>query len=171
MSNPNFQEQAMALVDQAFTERMKATKAKEQFIEMKRRIKRELEEIRTSHTTNSVRKTTTGAWLQEFHHAPEGTEQTLKRTKAEVGKDVASMLCRTDSLIELDYSKLNMLLLEYRDVHDKGLDQMWDLLDNALDTLRTLKHTISRQSAAARLRCILTPKMQVNFDKAFLSVI
>lgn len=152
-------------VEDTYEKRQKATKAKELHWTRQKEIQKELDEIRKTSASNSIRKMPNGLWVKTYHQAPGGIEQSLKRDKKAIGKDWANMLCSPNKLKKLDYRGILKLLREYKEAFDET-EEFWGILNTAETRLDRARDSISRHGAAQLLRATLISKLHIEYDDA-----
>jgi hypothetical protein len=90
-----------------------------------------------------LRKTSTGNSWRNHRRAPKYLIQNLKRSREDIGRDVAKMFCKAESLKKLNFTDVQKLLIKYREVFEPE-DSMWTTLSKALENMEANKADISR---------------------------
>lgn len=147
------------------SKRIQAGNLKETAWQQKTRIETELKRYRSAGDRNMIEQESEDSWTKIYNNAPKSVLQSLKRSEAEVGREVARQLCISDNLKKLDYNNLYPLLKEYKECYSVK-DEMWAVLTKIMEILEQNKASLSRLGLAETCFTILTRENQMLHAKA-----
>jgi hypothetical protein len=100
-----------------------------------------------------------------YKSAPKYVIQNLKRSREDIGRDIAKMFCKADSLKKLNLSDVTKLLTEYKEVWEPE-DSMYNTIGKALENIEANKADISRVGIVQSCWSILSVENQSLAEKA-----
>ena len=133
---------------------------------IRRGMEQDLKLLRKTSTGNSWRfNELTGRMVATYKSAPKYVIQNLKRSREDIGRDVAKMFCKAENLKKLNFTDVQKLLVEYREVFEPE-DSMWNTLSKALENMEANKGDISRVGMVQSCWAILSIENQTLSAKA-----
>jgi hypothetical protein len=133
---------------------------------IRRGMEQDLKLLRKTSTGNSWRfNEQTGRMVATYKSAPKYVVQNLKRSKEDIGRDIAKMFCKSESLKKLNMTDVTKLLTEYKDVWEPE-DSMWNTIAKALENIDANKADISRVGIVQSCWAILSVENQSLAEKA-----
>ena len=152
-------------IQNAREKRLKSAKNKHEFMRTKEAIEKELAHIRQDTGANHIRKDADGNYWKTWSSAPCYVMQNIKRSEAEVARDICIMFCTADGLQSTDFKKSVTLLKEYKEVFTSD-DEMWDILREIIDYVETNKSHLTRSKLAEACYPCLNIENQLRHHKA-----
>jgi hypothetical protein len=132
---------------------------------IRRGMKQDLKLLRRTSTGNSWRTNETGRVVAYHKSAPKYVVQDLKRSKGDIGSDVAQMFTKSENLKKLNLADVTKLLKEYKEVWSTE-DTMWTTITKALENMEVNKADISRMGVLQACWALLSQEVQNKAENA-----
>ena len=133
---------------------------------IRRGLEQDLAVVQKSATANQWKVNDTSGRMEAlFKSAPKYVSQDLKRTKQEIGRDVATMFCKQENLKLLDVEAVVKLLTEYKEVW-LCEESMWNIIHEILEHIHQNKKDMTRQGLTEACFPVLNVENQAKSKRA-----
>ena len=136
---------------------------------IRRGMEQDLKLLRRTSTGNSWRTNEAGRVVAYYKSAPKYVIQDLKRSRDEIGREVAQLFTKSENLKKLNLTDVTKLLREYKDVWSTE-DTMYNTISKVLENMDINKSDISRMGVVQACWALLSLEVQNKAENAMQTI-
>jgi hypothetical protein len=156
----------MSWIQDIRSQRLVRSKTKQQLATIRRGLEQDLKIVQKSATSNQWKVNDENGRMEAiFKSAPKYVSQDLKRSKEEIGREVATMFCKQENLKLLDVEQVVKLLIEYKEVW-LCEEAMWNIIHEILEHIQQNKKDMTRQGLTEACFPVLNTENQAKSKRA-----
>jgi hypothetical protein len=156
----------MSWIQEVRAQRLVRSKTKQQMATIRRGLEQDLKLVQKATSSNQWKINDENGRMEAiFKTAPKYVSQDLKRSKEEIGREVATMFCKQENLKLLDVESVVKLLTEYKEVW-LCEEAMWNIIHEILEHIFQNKKDMTRQGLTEACFPVLNAENQAKSKRA-----